>query len=94
VYLLPEVARVTKVYGGIEYSRTNFIPAFTEDELSLFDAYTSVKGEIVYPVAPSLDLAAIITTSVNQDDAGNIVYDADGDPEIVPNITIETRVHF
>src|SRR6056297_504064 len=94
VYLLPEVARVTKVYGGIEYSRTNFIPAFTEDELSLFDAYTSVKGEIVYPVAPSLDIAAIISTSIRQDDAGNIVYDADGDPEIVPNITIETRVHF
>ena len=94
LYLLPEAAGFTKVYGGFEYSRTNFIPAFTEDELSLFDAYTSVKGEIVYPVAPSLDIAAIISTSVRQDDAGNIVYDADGDPEIVPNITIETRVHF
>ncbi|MDZ7793820.1 MAG: hypothetical protein U5P10_09075 [Spirochaetia bacterium] len=94
VYLLPEAAGFTKVYGGFEYSRTNFIPAFTEDELSLFDAYTSVKGEIVYPVAPSLDIAAIISTSIRQDDAGNIVYDTDGDPEIVPNITIETRVHF
>ncbi|MFO7731569.1 MAG: FecR family protein [Spirochaetia bacterium] len=94
VYLLPEAARFTKVYGGFEYSRTNFIPAFTEDELSLFDAYTSVKGEIVYPLAPSLDIAAIVSTSIHRDDEGNIVYDTDGDPEIVPNVTIETRVHF
>lgn len=94
VYLLPDVAKVIKVYGGIEYSRTNFIPAFQSDELSLFDAYTSLKGEIVYPVAPTLDIAAVASTAVKQDDAGNIIYDGNGNPEIIPNITIETRVHF
>src|SRR6056297_141853 len=93
VYLLPKAADFIKVYGGIEYSRTNFIPAFTEDELSLFDANTSVKGEIVYPIAPTLDIAAIVSTSVKHDEEGNIVYE-DGDPKIIPNITIETRIHF
>ncbi len=94
VYLLPKVAKVTKVYGGVEYSRTNFIPAFKSDELSLFDAYTSVKGELVYPVAPSLDIAAVISTAVEQYEDGTYKYDSHGNPEIVPNITIETRVHF
>lgn len=94
VYLMPKAADFIKVYGGIEYSRTNFIPAFTEDELSLFDAYTSVKGEIVYPIAPTLDIAAIVSTSVKHDEEGNIVYEENGDPEIIPNITIETRIHF
>ncbi len=94
VYLLPKAAAFTKVYGGVEYSRTNFIPAFTEDELSLFDAYTSVRGEIVYPIAPTLDIAAIVSTAVQHDEDGNIVYEEDGDPEMVPNVTIETRIHF
>ena len=93
-YLLPKAAKVTKVYGGVEYSRTNFIPAFMDDDLSLFDAYTQVKGEIVYPIAPTMDIAAVISTAVSQDENGNIEYDADGDPKIVPNVTIETRIHF
>lgn len=94
LYLLPKVAKVTKVYGGFEYSRTNFIPAFKSDELKLFDAYTSVKGEVVYPVAPTLDIAAVFSTAVKQDEAGNFLYDSEGNPEYVPSITIETRVHF
>ena len=94
VYLLPEAAKLTKVYGGIEYSRTNFVPAFVDDDLSLFDAYTQLKGEIVYPIAPTMDIAAIISTAVSQDENGNIEYDADGDPKIVPSVTIESRIHF
>lgn len=94
VYLLPKAAKVTKVYGGVEYSRTNFIPAFMGDDLSLFDAYTQVKGEIVYPIAPTMNIAAVISTAVSQDENGNIEYDADGDPKIVPSVTIETRIHF
>ncbi len=94
MYLLPEAAKLTKVYGGIEYSRTNFVPAFVDDDLSLFDAYTQLKGEIVYPIAPTMDIAAIISTAVSQDENGNIEYDADGDPKIVPSVTIESRIHF
>ncbi|HDQ14261.1 MAG TPA: hypothetical protein ENN41_05555 [Sediminispirochaeta sp.] len=93
MYLQPEMADIIKVYGGIEYSRTNFLPALTGDELSLFDAYTTVKGEIVYPIAPTLDIAAVVSTAVQTED-GRMVYDQYGNPKIVPNITIETRIHF
>jgi len=93
LYLLPEVAKIIKVYGGVEYSRTNFVPAFRSDELSLFDAYTSFKGEIIYPIDP-LEIAAVISTAVQHDEEGNIVYDDNGNPEIIPSVTIETRIHF
>jgi len=93
LYLLPDIAKVIKVYGGIEYSRTNFVPVFLSDEVSLFDAYTQLKGEIVYPIDP-LEIAAVFSTAVKHDEEGNIVYDANGDPEIIPSVTIETRIQF
>lgn len=93
LYLLPDIAKIIKIYGGVEYTRTNFVPAFTSDELSLFDAYTSFSGEIVYPIEP-IEIAAVFSTTVKHDEEGNIVYDNDGNPEFIPSVTIETRIQF
>jgi len=93
LYLLPEVAKVIKVYGGIQYYRTNFLPAFWSDELSLFDSYSMLMGEIVYPIEP-LEIALIVATTVKHDSEGNIVYDSNGNPERIPSVTIETRIKF
>ncbi|GAB4368795.1 MAG: hypothetical protein Kow009_05530 [Spirochaetales bacterium] len=79
------------------YRRTQFIPTLLHGEsknLELFDANTVVKGELVYPVAPTLDLAVSITTTVDRDSEGAILYDADGKPKRSTSIGIETRIHF
>ncbi len=97
VEILPGTIPVLDIYGSIAYHRTKFIPTLlkkgTGADLTLFDAYTSFTGEFVYPLAPTLDLAAIVSTSAKTDGAGNIVY-KNGYPEIVPVITIETRIGF
>ncbi len=42
-----------------------------------------------------LSIAAVFSTSVKIDDNGNIEYDNDtGLPEVVPSITIESRIGF
>ncbi len=91
--ILPDVIPVIGIHGGVYYYRTNFVPMIATDEMSFFDAYAAFKGEIVYPVAPIIDLAAVFSTAVRHDEEGNIVYKNDK-PEMVPNITIETRLSF
>ncbi len=79
------------------YRRTQFIPTLLHGEsknLDLFDANTVVKGELVYPIAPTLDLAISFTTTVDRDSSGAILYDADGKPKRSTSIGIETRIHF
>ena len=93
VRLLPDVIPVVGVHGSISYSRTNFAPMFTDKDLYFFDAYANFRGEIVFPLAPTVDLAGIFSTAVLHDEEGNIVY-RNGRPKMVPNITIETRVSF
>ncbi len=98
VEVLPGTIPVLDIYGSIAYHRTKFIPTLLdnalEDELTLFDANTTFTGEIVYPIAPTLALAAVISTSVRTEDDGTIIYLSNGYPEIVPVITIETRIGF
>ena len=98
VKIRPGSIPVLDIYGSIAYHRTKFIPtlldnALTED-LTLFDANTTFTGEIVYPIAPTLHLAAVVSTSVRTDTDGTIIYESNGYPEIVPVITIETRIGF
>ncbi|MBN1646633.1 MAG: hypothetical protein JW874_01250, partial [Spirochaetales bacterium] len=75
-----------KIHGSIFYDRTYFIPTLAGrdgfEDFSLFDANTVFGGEIVYEIVPTLDLALLVTTTVNDDN------------EAVPSIGIETRVHF
>ena len=84
-------------YGSISYERTKFIPMLLNDpnqHLALFDANTVVSGELVYPVAPTLDLILDVATAVSHDSAGNVIYDKYGNPSLNPTVTIETRIGF
>ncbi|MFP4491920.1 MAG: FecR domain-containing protein [Spirochaetaceae bacterium] len=92
--VLPDVIPVLGIYGGVGYTRTNFVPMLVSDELTFFDSYASFGGEIVYPLGPTIDLAAVFSTSMRRKEDGSLYYDEYGKPEMVPNITIETRLGF
>ena len=94
--VLPDVIPVVNIYGSLTYSRTKFIPMLTgssDESLSWFDAYSAFSGEIIYPVAPTLDIVLAAGTAIKYEN-GEPVYNSDGSPEMVPNLTLETRVHF
>jgi len=95
--VLPGTIPVVGLYGSVSYHRTKFIPTLLKQgdgaNLTLFDANTVVSGELVYPVAPMLNLAAVFSTSVQNDQSGNN-DPVDGLPKVVPSITIETRIGF
>jgi len=85
------------VAGSISYERRGLVYTFFKDKpdnVKLFDENTVFKGEFAYPVAPMIDLAAVINTAAQRDSSGNVVYDPLGNTKIVPVISIETRVHF
>jgi hypothetical protein len=86
------------IHGSFAYDRYKFIPTLlqnTEETLALFDANTVVKGELVYPIAPTLDLAILVTTTVAYDKDGNVLYDEESEKaQLNPSVSIETRVHF
>ena len=53
------------LYGSISYDRTRFVPTLLgEGSLSFFDENTVLSAEVVYPVAPVLDLAVIVANNV------------------------------
>lgn len=83
--------------GGITYERTHFIPTLISEgdyaDASLFDENTRVSGEVIYPIAPALNIAFQITTTVVRNDDGSVRYE-DGSPVYGPSINIETRLGF
>lgn len=98
---------VVDIHGSIKYDRTKFIPTLLggDTDLQIFDANTVMSAEVVYPVAPTLDLAILVTTTVTRDEDGNILDTAgeildilDDLSEVLPgvsfSVSIETRVHF
>jgi hypothetical protein len=94
--VMPDVIPVIGLYGSITYSRTKFIPwisGSSDEDLSMFDAYTAFSGEIIYPVAPSLNIVLAVG-SVIKYEGSEPVYNSDGNPEMVPSFTLETRVSF
>ncbi|MCX7025395.1 MAG: FecR family protein [Spirochaetes bacterium] len=88
---------VVDVYGAISYERHNFYRTLTglDSGASLFDEQTVLKGEVIVPVpkAPGLDLAIVFATAVRRNDAGDVMY-KDGKPEIIPVLSLETRLSF
>ena len=97
--LEPGVIPVVDISGSVAYDRTKFIPTLLgsgdpAEELKLFDANTVVTAELIYPVAPTLDVALLYTTALARDADGNVVYDANGNPDVATTVSIETRVHF
>ncbi len=98
--LKPGVIPVVGIGASISYERTEFIPTLLNregsEDLTLFDANTVVKGELVYPAAPILDMAVIVTTSAGYDENGNLISNPDNpsQPLIRPSVSFETRIHF
>ncbi len=95
--LEPGVIPVVGVYGSISYDRTKFIPTLlsgASEGLSLFDANTVVSAELVYPVAPTLDVSILYTTTLKRDSSGAVILDDNGNPTISTTVSIETKVHF
>jgi hypothetical protein len=83
------------IHASAEYDRRGFFAtAMSRGEFSeatFFDANSVLRSEVVYPVAPTLDLAFIVTTTVLRNEDGTIRYD-DGEPEVGNSVTIETRI--
>jgi len=85
------------IHGSISYTRAHLIDTFKgEDNMTLFDANTVVSGEIIYPLAPTLDIVLGASTVIKTDPvSGKTIYKTDDlTPEIAPVINIETRIHF
>jgi hypothetical protein len=83
------------IHASAEYERRGFFATAADrgefEDATFFDANTIVRSEVVYPVAPSLDLAFIVTTTVLRNEDGTIRYE-DGEPEVGNSVTIETRI--
>ncbi len=96
--LEPDVIPVVGIYGSVSYDRTKFIPTLlsgAEEGLSLFDANTVVSAEVIYPVAPTLDVSILYTTTLKRNADGSLDIDPEtGEPRISTTISIETKIHF
>jgi hypothetical protein len=87
---------IVDIAGAITYERKNFISTLAgEGSATLFDENTVFSGEIIVPVpgAPNLNLALVVSTAMARNAAGDINL-IDGKPEIIPVVTLETRLRF
>lgn len=85
---------VYDISGAFYYERTGFAQSIMDDNFDLLNAQTVLSGEMVMPLAPTLDLALVASTTTVYDDNGNLILNSDGSPKIVPVFNIETRIHF
>lgn len=93
------------IHGSISYDRTGLVRTFRqaaegavkngEVDLHLLDSYTTLKGTLAYGLTENLDIVCIVSTAIKKDpETGEVFYREDGSPEIVPIISLETRVKF
>ncbi|MFW5800740.1 MAG: hypothetical protein ACOCVC_01795, partial [Spirochaeta sp.] len=83
------------ISGGISYTRHGFVQSIAnESSASLFDAKTTLEGEIIYPIAAGMNIALTVGTSAKRNSSGDLVYDADGDLESEFSLGIETRIGY
>ncbi|MFH2113826.1 MAG: FecR family protein [Spirochaetota bacterium] len=88
---------IVDLAGAITYERKNFISTLAgEGSATLFDENTVFSGEIIIPVpgAPNLNMALIVSTAMARNAAGDINILENGKPEIIPVVTLETRLRF
>ncbi|HSV56281.1 MAG TPA: hypothetical protein VLH39_04135, partial [Magnetospirillaceae bacterium] len=88
---------VLDIHGHISYEKRGLArDLFWDGDFVLLDANTTLRGEVVMPVpgTPNLDLAVGFSTSARRDGNGDIVYVSPGIPEMVPVITLSTRLNF
>ncbi len=85
------------ISGSISYERTGFAYALAEGN-DLFDAEAVFKGELVLPIADTVDFAVVLSSAAVRNEDGEVVaVDPAADifvPKVEPTITFETRIHF
>lgn len=86
------------LHGSISFDRRDFMPTIIGNSgqfLGLFDANTTLKASLIYPVAPVADIRAIVATAFLADPTTGAltVNPAIGLPTVAPVFTIETVVH-
>ena len=94
---------VINVGASIAYDRYYFVsllkgekksnPDGTESRLRLFDENTMMTTRVLYGITPNIDLSLLLTTSLERDPEGNIIYDG-LNPNIVTTVSLQTEVHF
>jgi hypothetical protein len=82
--------------GSISYDKRGLMRSIAVGDFKLLDENTSFGGELVMPVpkTPNLDLAVIFQTVPWRESDGSIKYDAEGNMELKPSISLEVRFHF
>ncbi|MFP4483726.1 MAG: FecR domain-containing protein [Spirochaetaceae bacterium] len=87
-----------EIQGSFAYERTAFIPTLLAEEgfeeASLFDSNTVLSGELIYPVAPTLNIAVVAKTVMIRNDDGTVKYSEEGRPVVGPSFSVETRLGF
>ncbi len=88
-----------EIQGSFSYERTAFIPTLLKEaeefeDATLFDSNTVLEGELVYPVAPTLNIAVVAKTVMVRNDDGTIKYNEEGRPVVGPSFSVETRLGF
>ncbi|MFW5728570.1 MAG: FecR domain-containing protein [Spirochaetota bacterium] len=87
-----------EIQGSFAYERTAFIPTLLAEEgfeeATLFDSNTVLSGELVYPVAPTLNIAVVAKTVMIRNDDGTVKYSEEGRPVVGPSFSVETRLGF
>lgn len=85
------------IHGSAQYERRGFYATIVErDEFAdagFFDADSLVRSELIVPVGASLEVAAVVTTTVLRNEDGTVRYE-DGRPEVSNSFTVETRFGF
>ncbi|NBC29984.1 MAG: hypothetical protein GVY29_08325 [Spirochaetes bacterium] len=87
------------IQGAFAYERKAFIPTLANrsgfEEATLFDSNTVLSGELVYPVAPTLNIAVVAKTVMIRNNDGSIKYSEEtGRPIVGPSFSVETRLGF
>lgn len=84
------------IHGSITFERAYLIDTIKGNgNLSLGDGNTVFHGELIYPIAPTLDIAVGVSTVITTDGNGNVIMISGTDtPDVAPVISIETRIHF
>ncbi len=87
------------ISAALSYERSFFVPTLLGSSgfegARLFDENTVLKGQIVYPVAPIMDIVGTVSSGVLRDGNGDIIYETRNGqlkPKFGPVISIETRL--
>jgi hypothetical protein len=94
------VIPVVNIWGSVSYMRTNFMSTILQkgvgSGLNLFDANTLLSARINYPIAETIDVSLIYTTTAERRSDGSLVYA--GAPNLLPvldtSVSIITTVHL